>query len=241
MAEDVGSDDLSPQALEAALPGRPFRTYPAVLSTEADAMAWARAGGPHGAVVVAGYQASPRGRAGIPWSVPGTGALGFSMLLCPTLSPEREGWLYVVGLAALADVCGALCTIAWPDTVRRGDRVLAELAVQTDVAPGGVGWAVMSLLMRDAPSPRGPLLARLVDAVMSRAEQSADVVLAAVRARCETIGRTVRARVLPLGPRGIVVEGTATDLNDEGSLVVQTAPDRCQPVRPQDLGVLDGR
>ena len=57
-------DDLAADALAADLPGRPLRSYPALLSTEADALAWARAGGPGGAVVVAGYQASPRGRAG---------------------------------------------------------------------------------------------------------------------------------------------------------------------------------
>jgi BirA family biotin operon repressor/biotin-[acetyl-CoA-carboxylase] ligase len=67
-------DDLAADVLAADLPGRPLRSYPALLSTEADALAWARAGAPDGAVVVAGYQASPRGRAGLPWQVQqGTG------------------------------------------------------------------------------------------------------------------------------------------------------------------------
>ncbi|MDQ4130536.1 MAG: hypothetical protein M3133_06040, partial [Actinomycetota bacterium] len=76
------------------MPGRPVRTYPAILSTSADAFAWARAGAPEGALVVADYQAAPRGRAGLPWEVrPGEG-LGFSLVLRPELPPEREGWLY---------------------------------------------------------------------------------------------------------------------------------------------------
>lgn len=54
------STDLSAHALAEALPGRPVRSYPAMLSTEADALAWARAGADDGAVVVAGYQAAPR-------------------------------------------------------------------------------------------------------------------------------------------------------------------------------------
>ncbi|HWH34036.1 MAG TPA: hypothetical protein VNT56_01805 [Acidimicrobiales bacterium] len=58
----MGVDDLSAGVLAAALPDRPLRSYPAPLSTEADALAWARAGAPVGAVVVADYQAAPRGR-----------------------------------------------------------------------------------------------------------------------------------------------------------------------------------
>ena len=59
-------DDLSAEALAAVLPGRPIRAYPALLSTEADALAWARAGAPSGALVAAAYQAAPRCRAGLP-------------------------------------------------------------------------------------------------------------------------------------------------------------------------------
>ena len=61
--------DLDPDVLAQALPGRPVRSYPALLSTDADAQAWARTGASAGAVVVADYQASPRGRGGLPWTV----------------------------------------------------------------------------------------------------------------------------------------------------------------------------
>lgn len=53
-------EDLSPEALSRALPGRPLRTYPALASTAAAAHAWARSGAHEGAVIVAGYQAAPR-------------------------------------------------------------------------------------------------------------------------------------------------------------------------------------
>ncbi|MEJ7744106.1 MAG: hypothetical protein WKF73_17135, partial [Nocardioidaceae bacterium] len=52
------TDDLGPGAITAALGDRPVRAYPALLSTEAVGMAWAREGAPSGAVVVADYQAS---------------------------------------------------------------------------------------------------------------------------------------------------------------------------------------
>ena len=52
-------DDLAAETLAAALPGRPLRSYPALLSTHADALAWARAGGPAGVREVS----RPHGRA----------------------------------------------------------------------------------------------------------------------------------------------------------------------------------
>src|SRR5207253_2419030 len=83
--------DLSPEALAQVIPGRAFRAYPAMLSTESEAAAWARAGAPEGAFVVAGYQASPRGRAGISWQVDHHHDLAFSLILRPQLPALREG------------------------------------------------------------------------------------------------------------------------------------------------------
>ena len=234
--------DVATATLERLLGGRPVRCYPAVVSTEADALAWARAGGPHGAVVVAEYQASPRGRAGFPWSTPPGHSLGFSVLLRPDLPVDREGWLYLVAACALADVAdvsGSGTTIRWPDTVERDGTVVAQVAVQTDVDAMSVRWAVVSVLVADAASPRGPLLARAVEAIEARRTSPPEPLLADATARCSTIGRRVRARLVPMGPRGIVVEGRASRLNDEGSLVVETDSGRVQPVRPQDLGVLE--
>lgn len=233
------TDDLSAATLGALLGDRPLRSYPAVVSTEADALAWARAGGPHGAVVTAEYQASPRGRAGFPWSTPAGRSLGFSIILRPELPAEREGWLYLVATSALADVAGTGATTTWPDTVRYGDRVVAQLAVQTDVDPRRVSWAVVSVVISDAEPPRGPLLARAIVALETAMALPLDRLLADANARCATIGHHVRARLVPMGPRGIVVEGRAARVDDSGALVVETESGRAQPVRPQDLGVLD--
>lgn len=233
------TDDLSTATLEPLLGERPVRCYPAVVSTEADALAWARAGGPHGAVVAAEYQASPRGRAGFPWSTPPGRSLGFSVLLRPDLPAAREGWLYLVAASALADVAGDGTTIQWPDTVERAGKVVAQVAVQSDVDPTSVRWAVVSILVPDTTPPRGPLLARAVESIEARRTSPPERLLADATARCGTIGRNVRARLVPMGPRGVVVEGRATGLNDEGSLLVETGSGRIQPVRPQDLGLLD--
>ncbi len=232
-------DDLTEPALAEALGGRPVRAYPALLSTQADALAWARAGAPDGAVVVADYQAAPRGRGGLPWRVePGVG-LGFSLVSWPARPVEREGWLYTVAVSALADVLGPATEVDWPDTVLVGGRRAAALGVDSDPEGGAqLGWAVTTVLVEDVQPPRGPLLAEVVAAVEDRLAQAPDAVRADYRPRCRTLGRQVCARMVPLGPAGPAFTGEAVDAKADGALVL-AVDERRVAVRPQHLGRLD--
>lgn len=232
-------DDLSAERLAALLPGRPLRCYPALLSSEVDAEAWARSGGPAGGVVTAGYLAAPRGRAGLPWSLePGQG-LVFSMLLRPELPPEREGWPYLAAALGLADALGADGLIRWPDEVHGPKGRLGALGVRTEVGPDAVRWAVVTLLAEHAQPPRAPLLASIVAAVEGRLDEAPEAILQAYRDRCETLGRRVRARLVPLGPAGPQVEGEAVDVRVDGALVIRTHSGRRAVVPPHNLGMLD--
>jgi len=240
LTDDRTGGDLSPAVLAFELPGRPVRSYPALLSTEATALAWARAGAPEGALVVADYQASPRGRAGRPWQVrPGEG-LGFSLVLRPRLPVEREGWLYAVATCGLADVLGPDAAVAWPDEVRAGPDGgrLAGVGVHVQLGPNGTEWAVVTVLVDEAPLPRTQQLATVVAAVENR-YMSQDGVLDDLRARCMTLGREVTARLVPLGPAGPQVSGQAVDVLADGALVLLTARGNRVAVRPQNLGVLE--
>ncbi|SNR81765.1 biotin--[acetyl-CoA-carboxylase] ligase [Blastococcus mobilis] len=239
MTGDLAADELAP-----ALGDRPFRTYPALLSTEPEAMAWARSGAPAGAVVVADYQASPRGRGGWPWQVRAGRGLGFSMVLRPELPPEREGWLYVVVSVALADALADARDDAgfdWPETVTTADgaTVLARIGVFVQLGPARIDWGVATVLVEDAGPPRGPLLARLAAAVETRLAEPVDAVLAAYRPRCRTVGRSVRARMIPLGPGGPAVVGEAVGVLADGALVLLTPRGNRVAVRPPNLGVLE--
>jgi BirA family biotin operon repressor/biotin-[acetyl-CoA-carboxylase] ligase len=231
--------DLSADALAAALPGRPVRSYPAMLSTQADALAWARSDAPHGAIVVADYQASPRGRAGLEWQAPPGRSLAFSLILRPKLPAEREGWLYAVAVSGLADVLGPDATIEWPDEARLHGERAGAVAVDSWLGPAGVEWAVVNVLVLEAEPPRTPLLARVVDAVEARLSAPAVPVLADYLRRCDTIGRRVCARMIPLGPGGPVVTGKAVRVLPDGALVLETDDDRRIAVRAQNLGLLE--
>jgi BirA family transcriptional regulator, biotin operon repressor / biotin---[acetyl-CoA-carboxylase] ligase len=233
------SADLSPETLGGTLHGRPFRTYPALLSAEADAMAWARAGAPDGAVVVADYQASPRGRAGLEWRVTPGGSLCFSAILRPELRPEREGWLYTVATSAVADVLGERAAIEWPDQILLDGERAGAAGIQSRLGPDRVEWAVMSILVEEVQPPRGPLLGRLLHAVERRAEAPAEAVVADYLPRCITLGRSVRARLIPLGPTGTDISGVAVGSTTDGSLVLEGNDGRRVHVTPQSLGLLE--
>ncbi|MBA2514167.1 MAG: hypothetical protein H0V26_07550 [Solirubrobacterales bacterium] len=233
--------DLDGPEVSLALGDRPVRSYPAVLSTEAVAMAWAREGAPSGAVVVADYQASPRGRGGLPWTVrPGHG-LGFTLLMRPNLPPEREGWPYVAALQALDDVVGTPDGgLEWPDTVCAANgAALARLGVYVELGPACTEWVSATVLIEDASPPRAVLLAQLVAAIEERLVAPADQVLVDYLPRCTTLGRQLWARLIPMGPGGPEVTGEAVDVLADGALVLRTERGNRVAVPPHNLGLLE--
>lgn len=234
------ADDLSLEALSRLMPERQIRSYPALLSTEADAQAWARQGAPSGAVVVADYQASPRGRAGMEWKVSPGETLAFSLVMRPTMKPESEGWLYTVATSGIADVLNPLATIDWPDRVHVEDELTGSVGVHAELGPSVILWAVINVLIPHPEQPRGPLLARLVRAIESRLASLPGDVLGDYLPRLRTIGSGVRARMIPMGPAGPQVTGRAVGSVMDGALLIETPKGNRVAVRPQNLGILDG-
>jgi len=229
-------DDLAEESLAAILGDRRVQSQPMLLSTAITAAEWVRSGAPDGAVVVADYQISARGRAGRPWKMtPGHG-LGFALVLRPELESDREGWLYAVILAALADTCGDGVTIEWPDEVQR-DGVTVAL-VGMDVRLGGltIESAIANVLIVDAEPPRGELLGSVLQAINARIANPRRTLIDDYASLCSTIGRTVRMRLLGGTTR---LAGKAVELADDGSLVVELREGRRVPVRPQDIASIE--
>lgn len=235
------SPDLDSHTVEAALADRPVRAYPAALSTEASAAAWAREGAESGAVVVADYQASPRGRGGLPWTVTAGRGLGFSMILRPTLPMEREGWPYVAASLGLADVLPDT-ELEWPDTVLRAGREgpVARLGTYVEPGPTFAAWVTVTVLIEDTLPPRTTQLAAVVEAITRRFDADPDEVLGDYVIRCRTLGRSVRALMIPMGPGGPEINGEAVDVLADGALVVRTEKGSRVAVPPQNLGLLEG-
>lgn len=234
------TDDLREDVLAMELPGRPVRSYSALVATHADALAWARADAPAGALVVADYQASPRGRGGLEWTIRSGIDLGFSLVVHPNLTTEREGWLYPAACCGLADaVTDPGAAVTWPDEVHGSDGRLAALAVHAELGPDGVEWAVVTVLMPDVAGRRAERLGTAVHAIERRLASAPADVLVDYRNRCATLGQRVRARLVPVGPAGPEIVGVATDCLDDGALSLRTDRGNQVAVRPQHLGLLD--
>lgn len=222
--------DLQAEALAAALPDRALRCFPAVVSTEAVALDWVRGDAPAGGVVVAGYQLSPRGRAGWPWTLEADRGVAFSLVLRLRLPMAREGWLYTLATCALADMAGPGAEISWPDEVHRDGQRIAAVGIQADLTPRQ-HWAVMTVLLADADPPRAPAIAAAVGAIEARLAAEPEVVMSDHRDRCRTLGVRLRARMLPDSEVAGLAVGTLRD----GALLIETPEQRRLAILPQGL------
>lgn len=233
------SADLTPEALEAALPGRALRSYVALVSTGSVAYGWAIEGAPDGAAVIADHQLSPRGHAGRPLKDPPGRGLGFSVVMRPSLPLAREGWLYTLVLTALSDVFGEASTVEWPDEVRRDGAMVAAVGIRTGVGEDDdeIVWAIVDVLLPEAAPPRGPILAAALEAIDARAAGDAGAVLRDYDRVCATIGRQVRARLR--AGTGPSVEGRAVESQEDGAIVLETPNGLRAPVRPHDVRRLE--
>ena len=176
----------------------------------------ARAGAPDGVVVGADHQTAGRGRRGRTWeSRPGA-----SLLVSVILRPAPALVTLAAGVAA-AEACEAGAGVAlglkWPnDLLTDGAKlggILSELV--GDAAVVGLG---LNLAWAPAGAARlgsGVDRAALLHAYLAGLDSAGDV-LDRYRARCTTLGRRVRVE-LP----GSAVEGVATDVDEDGRLLVE--------------------
>jgi BirA family transcriptional regulator, biotin operon repressor / biotin---[acetyl-CoA-carboxylase] ligase len=217
-------------------------------STNADLLARAASGvDVAGAVLIAEHQTAGRGRHGRGWSdsprAQITMSVGVSVVDVPAAG---WGWLslatgvaVVDAVAPVLEAAGVQLGLKWPNDVLAGGGklagILAEVAKPVVViglglnvtqAPEEVdGPGATSLLDLGVPAPdRGRLVASVLRElggriVAWRAARGADWQLAAdYRARSLTIGTRVRAQL----PGGKELVGTASGVDDQGRLCLET-------------------
>jgi len=197
-------------------------------------------------VVVTDSQTAGRGRLGRVWTTPRRSALAASVLVRPASPVESWGWLPLLAGVAMTRAitgAGARAELKWPNDVLIGGRkvcgILAELLPDASgvIIGSGVNLSqsedelpvptATSLLIEEADTAIDPLLAgylgelRALLAAFDAADGNAgrSGLQAAVRAACDTIGRSVRV-ILPSGQEFV---GEATDIDEGGRLVVQSA------------------
>jgi len=204
-------------------------------STNAVVADRARAGEQPGLVVVAEQQTAGRGRLDRTWASPPRAGLTFSVLVSPDLPAAQWTWLPLMsGLAvalALREQAGVEAVLKWPNDVLLGDRkvcgVLAEL-VGPDAVVVGIGLNVTtrtdelpderatSLQLAGAATTDRDTLLRAVLRALRRTTSDPAAARHGYRELCSTLGAAVRVE-LPGRP---AVQGTATEVDDTGALVV---------------------
>jgi BirA family biotin operon repressor/biotin-[acetyl-CoA-carboxylase] ligase len=211
-------------------------------STNADLLAAARQGAPHGTVLVADHQNAGRGRMGRVWSAPPGAALLCSVLLRPRPGAGLQGAVWALGLAAhetVRDSVGVQAELKWPNDLMVGDRKLAGILAETaggDAVVVGMGmnvdWGKSAELLPADVAARAVTLAELSEKRVDRIDllramltrlapllEEWDTDPAALRARYRqrlaTLGRRVRV-TSAVGE----LEGDAVDLTEDGALLV---------------------
>jgi BirA family transcriptional regulator, biotin operon repressor / biotin---[acetyl-CoA-carboxylase] ligase len=239
---------LDPERLDALSDerGRGLRIdiLDAAPSTNAVVAERARAGAPHGSVVVAEHQTAGRGRLDRSWETPARAALTFSVLLRPRVPAAEWPWLPLLAGHALATALREAevpAGLKWPNDVLVGERKIAGILMERIDAPDGpaavlgIGLNVSttaaelpvdtatSVALATGTSPdRTELLVRILGRLIDEYdawqadEDRTPALRAAYRETCVTLGRQVRVEL----PGGEVRTGTARDVDAGGRLVV---------------------
>jgi BirA family biotin operon repressor/biotin-[acetyl-CoA-carboxylase] ligase len=253
---DLDRPGLDGAALSAALTRdsglwRSLEVVESVGSTNADLLAAAGHGAPEGAVLVAEYQQTGRGRLDRVWASPPRAGLTLSLLLRPDVPAARRGWLPLLTGVALAEavreVTGVLPSLKWPNDLLAGDGLkLAGILAETTSSPTpptavvvGVGLNVNTTAeelpdggtslarVLGAPVDRQPLLLGFLRAFEHRylrwTGQLGDPVSSQLAQDYLAWSSTVGTTISVALPDGSTVDGLAEAVDWDGRLVVATA------------------
>lgn len=187
---------------------------------------------PAGTLVVADAQTAGRGRLGRQWESARGENLLFSLVLCPPVPPQQAPVCVLAWAAAMAEALN--CQVKWPNDLitkegRKLGGILAELSAEAERVRFVVLGVGINVNQNDFPGlPLATSLRRETGEVLDRARLLTHLVkaveavptsgqpdLATWRARSHTLGRRVR-----VGD----VEGVATDVRDDGALLVGGQP-----------------
>lgn len=225
------------RALERSGLEAPVRFDEVTRSTQETAVSFAEEAAPEWTLVAARHQTAGRGRLGREWIDQPGRALMFSFVLRPALSPERGGLLSLLAgealVVAVRVVAGVAAGCKWPnDLLVQGGKVGGILA-ESKISGDRFDYLVLGVGVNLDPPQSVPgaagigncdeaeLLAEFLERFRSGYEHP-DGIVDAYRRICITLGADVRATTVD----GRAVEGRAVDIDETGSLIVETGTGR---------------
>jgi BirA family biotin operon repressor/biotin-[acetyl-CoA-carboxylase] ligase len=214
-----------------------------VASTMDEVDALAVAGEEEGLVVVAEEQTAGRGRAGRSWHAPPGTCLLCSILLRPTVPPDRLTALPLLFGAAVAEAIEAVapvtCRLKWPNDVWINGRKVAGILITARCAGRTVSHATLGIGINvNVPAAalppgassllgwtgQGTERAELLEILLSRCDRvyhdfcanQGRVSLDSWRARAALLGETVQVQ------NGIeLITGVFEGVSDDGALLIR--------------------
>ncbi len=225
------------RALERSGLQAPVRFDEVTRSTQETAVSSAEAAGPEWTLVAARHQTAGRGRLGREWIDQAGRALMFSFVLRPSLSPERGGLLPLLAGQALVEtvrmVAGVAADCKWPNDLMVEGGKAGGILVESKLTGERFEYLVVGVGVNlDPPQnirgaagighcDEAELLAEFLVRFRSGYERP-DTIVEAYREVCATLGEDVRATTTD----GRKIEGRAVDIDDTGSLIIETKEGR---------------
>ncbi|MFP5224622.1 MAG: biotin--[acetyl-CoA-carboxylase] ligase [Actinomycetota bacterium] len=212
------------------------RLFASCGSTNDEAIAWAKEGAPHRAVVAADHQTSGRGRRGRGWIAAPGEALLASIIIRPRSEPGSWSVFPLLAGVAVRDAVEARTGVAarskWPNDLLAGGRKLAGILVEAEPPRFAVIGIGVNCSTREFPaelsatslSLEGALRldrADLLAAIMRHLDAILDDPEAGLQRWRET-SATLGTRVSVTHADGRVIQGVATEVSPSGALVVET-------------------
>ena len=246
------------KGLQTRWAGRQIVYLPSVDSTNRRARQLAAEGAPHGTLVIADEQTAGRGRRGRGWISPAGEGVFMSLILRPQSHPSEVARLSMQTALAvalsIAQTTGLDARIKWPNDIVCGGRkvcgmllemnadeqavhdVVAGIGInvhQTQFAPE-IEKTASSLDLLSGQRVCRAALVRAVLEAFERAEALAaqGALMDAYRARSATLGQ----RVQVIAPAGSFT-GTALEVTDSGSLIVEDEEGQRREVLAADVSV----
>lgn len=228
------SEDALRRALEAVGLTAPVRWDEVTDSTNATALAMAAAGAPEWTLVAAGHQTAGRGREGRAWVDRPGAALMCSLVLRPSLTPDRLGLMSLAAGVAMAEAAsgasGKAVRCKWPNDLLVGESKVGGILGEAEIIEGRIRHVVVGVGVNlDAPEgvegagaigdvEDEALLTGFLKRFRSMIEGSLEEIPDRWRAVSHTLGRTIEGTTVD----GSSVRGIAADLDDTGALLIDT-------------------
>jgi BirA family biotin operon repressor/biotin-[acetyl-CoA-carboxylase] ligase len=224
--------------------GRPLVLSEVTTSTNDDAKRGAREGVPSGAVFLAETQTHGRGRLGRSWHSPPGENLYASFVLRPSLTAKTAPLVTLTAGLSVCDAIGPLLShrtvaLKWPNDVLVGDRKVAGILCEAQLAGEGPAWIVVGIGINvkttSFPADIAPRATSLALAHATSLDRSALFVALAsgLSARIETLERGGAQAIIDevaardaLRGRAITVDGekaTALGIASDGALLIRRA------------------